>query len=326
MSAATQFHTLALRRRHDVHHKDLWPGSGAAQRLTGHWSELLWDLACLDPVWLETRVPGVALRQIIQIQGLRIQDEIGQVEGASFKLYGFMNAWYALRALASDTGQRVEGFGIESADRTELLSLWIDAQAHPFALRTLLGTYRAEQGRVVPIRHPERDDGERSLAAHMHALVRRRERLGESLDIADLAESCGWLALTPARLQARGRLRLAAPELIPCFLESVADQSLTTRVMTGTSGAVQTFEGCFHAYRQCRDGWVHLLGEGVRLRLEPEAIDSAWVLERSGPGGTRHQLRLYGESGRALLLMEDVARPGQVANPIWRILINALFD
>jgi len=68
-----------------------------------------------------------------------------------------------------------------------------------------------------------------------------------------------------------------------------------------------------------------LSGEGACLRLDPESIDSAWVVERLGPDGRRHQLRLYDESGRALLLMEDLAPAGGAPSPIWRLLVNALF-
>ena len=324
MSVATHFSALAF-RRHDVPvESEPAPLDRGPLRLIGHWAEVLWDLACLDPLWVSTQVPGISLSQSMQLQGIRIEDEIGLAEGASFKLYCFLNEWHAMRPLHNETHQRFDGIAIDSKCRTELLSLCLDERANRFALRTLIKTYQAEHRQVVPLR--QRTDGAANLAEHIHALVRRRSRREESMDIADLAEACGWLSLTPARLQSRGRARLAASELIPCFMEALADQSLKVRAVTGTAGVVQSFEGCFYGYQMPGDSWIQVVGEQARLRLDPEAIDSAWVLERPGPFGICHQLRLYGDSGRALLLLDAPAPEGQAENPIWRILIKALFD
>lgn len=323
VSATMLGSTLEFRPCRSDARPDLVPGPASPMRLTGHWTELLWDLACLDPVWVETRASSVSLRQRMQLQAIHIQEGIGLAQGSSFGLHAFLNTWHALVLRPEAPDRRFRGLAIEARDRTELLELSIDEQAHPFALQTLIHAYRMEDGRVVPL---TRQGAHRpGLSEHMHTLARWRERGHQGLDIADLAECCGWLSLTPARLQARGRARLATSELIPCFLETVADQSLMTRVVTGTAGAVQTFEGGFHACRKCADGWIEMLGESVRLRLDPESIDSAWVVERSAVDGSRHQLRLYDESGRALLLMEDPVPAGGTPNPIWRLLINALF-
>ncbi|MCK7576229.1 MAG: hypothetical protein MZV65_10235 [Chromatiales bacterium] len=302
---------------------DLVPEPSDPLRLTVRWTELLWDLACLDPLWVETRVSGISLRQRMRLQAIHIDEGIGLARGASFRLHVFLNTWQSLVRRPESSERRFQDLVIEARDRSELLSLSVDEQAHPFVLQTLMRAYGIQDGRVMP---PSRPGAHRpGLSAHMHTLARRREQGRQDVEIADLAECCGWLNLTPARLHAQGRARPAASELIPCFLETVADQSLMTRVTMGTAGAVQSFDGCFYAYRKGADGWVELLGEGACLRLDPESIDSAWVVERLGPDGDRHQLRLYDESGRALLLMEDLVPAGGVPNPVWRLLVNALF-
>jgi len=323
MSAPILSSTLAFRPRQADAWLDLVPEPSSPLRLTGHWTELLWDLACLDPLWVETRLSGIRLRQRMQLQAIHIDEGIGLACGESFRLHVLLNTWHALVQRPESVERRFQDLAIEARDRSELLSLSVDAQTHPFALQTLIRAYRIEEGRVMPLSRP--DVRQSGLSAHMHTLARWREQGRQDVEIADLAECCGWLNLTPARLRAQGRARLAAAELIPCFLETVANQSLMTRVMMGTAGAVQRFDGCLHTYRKCVDGWVELSGEGACLRLDPESIDSAWVVERLGPDGRRHQLRLYDESGRALLLMEDLAPAGGAPSPIWRLLVNALF-
>ncbi len=163
------------------------------------------------------------------------------------------------------------------------------------------------------------------LAKRLQNLVRWQETT-RPLDTGDIAEACGWLSLNPARMQSRGRARPVEPELISCFLETLADQTLAVRVLAGTSGVAQCFQGSFHAYRVLEDDWIQLLAEQACLQLEPAAIDSAWVLERPGPDGARHQLRLYDEHGRALVFIEDLPIWSERESPIWRTLVKALMD
>lgn len=295
-----------------------------ATRFTGHWEELLWDLACLDPVWIETSATGVALRQAVELHGIRVADDMGIAEGATFGLYCFLDDWHALRPRTAEGVGDPTGFDIEDRDREPLLSLAVDGRAHAFALRVLMATYQAGSGRVVPFRrYTQRAP---RLAKHLRDLVTYQETSAEPLNTGDIAEACGWLTLTPARMQVRGRVRLAATELVPCFIEAVAEQALAVRVLTGSASVAQSHRGCLHSYRRRRDDWVELASERAQLMLELSAIDSAWVLERPTPEGTRHQLRLYDDHGRALLLMDDLSSAEQPESPLWRTLIKALLD
>lgn len=290
----------------------------------GHWEEWLWDLACLDPSWIETAIPGVALAQSVELQGLRVVDAMGVGEGETFRLYCFLDEWYAMHALNSSRFEEPIGFGIEACDGTRLLNLTLDPRANRFALRVLMGIHGTGHRQPIPVRR--RTDTAARLARHLQDLASVRDRRPSPLDVGDIAESCGWLTFTPARMRVRGQLRLAASELIPCLLDSVAEQALPVRVMTGTAGVAQSFQGSFNTFRSRHDGWVELSGEEARLRLEPAMIDSAWVLERPGSEGSRHQVRLYDDQGRALLFIEDRPVAGLPESRVWRSLVKALFD
>lgn len=298
--------------------------SSAPVRFTGQWEELFWDLACLDPLWIETATPGVTLGQSVELQGIRFREDMGLAEGATFGLCCFLDEWHAMRPRSEPRSEEPRGLVIEARDWSRLLSLTPSRQTDAFALRVLTAVYRAENRPVVPFRR--RTDTTSRLAKHLRDLVSYEDWSAHPLDVGDISEACGWLTLTPARMQVRGHIRLAAPELIPCLLETVADQGLGVRVLTGTAGVAQSFQGCFNAYWQRQDEWVELTSEGARLTLEPAAVDSAWVLERPGPEGPRHQLRLYDDHGRALLLMEDLPISGRAESPVWRTLVKAALD
>ncbi|AFL72515.1 SbmA/BacA-like family transporter [Thiocystis violascens] len=208
--------------------------SAAPVCFSGQWEELLWDLACLDPVRIETAIPGVALGQSVELQGIQFRDDMGLAEGTTFGLCCFLDEWHAMRPRSESKAEPPTGFDIEAHDRGTLLTLAADRQSHGFALRVLMGAYQAESRRVVPFRR--RTDTASRLARHLSDLAGYRDWSGSPLDVGDIAEACGWLSLTPARMQVRGRIRLAAPELIPCLLETIADQALVVRVLTGKAG------------------------------------------------------------------------------------------
>lgn len=297
-----------------------------ASRLTGHWPELLWDLACLDRVWIETAPTGCSLAQLAPLLGVRMCQDIGHVAGRRFALYLFLEQWHAMRALPDDGGTEPRRIRIEDHQGTALLSLSLDPQANGFALRTLARTHQAGHERVIPL--PRRRD---SWVSQAHPLFVQNlaERWPDDAGtpaFTDIAEVCGWLRLTPARLRDQGRISPVDPELIPCFLETIADQVLPIRILTGTAGVAHRFDGVFHVHRRQEGQWFQLLGDEARLRLDLGAIDSAWIFQRAGTFAPCRQLRLYDETGRALALIDDQPRIGGTENPIWRTLINALFD
>ncbi|AFL75987.1 heme degradation protein [Thiocystis violascens] len=299
-----------------------------ALRLTGHWPELLWDLACLDRVWIETATPEISLAQMAPLLGIRVHQDIGLATGRRLALHLFLEQWHALRILPEDGGTEPRRLCFENRQGTALLTLSLDPRANGFALRTLARTHRAERERAIPL--PRRPDFWTSQAhpLFVQALAERWPDDAGTSAFTDIAEICGWLRLIPARLRDQGRITLVDPELIPCFLETLTEQALPVRVLAGTAGVAHRFDGAFHIHQRLEGNWLQLLGDQARLRLDLGAIDSAWVFQPAGTGASapRRQLRLYDESGRALALIDDLPRVGGTENPIWRTLINALFD
>ncbi|EXJ14939.1 hypothetical protein [Imhoffiella purpurea] len=293
-------------------------------RQSGHWTEMLWDLACLGRVRVETRIPGIQVSQRIHLQGLHLREGLGYAAGPGFELYCLLDAWHAMRPSTSNLSDPGVGLCIEGVDRETLMRVSAEPGGPAFLLKTFLGIHCPHGGRTAPMRA----DADRftRLDKWMQTLAAVLRLGGSPPDVGDLAEVGGRLTLNPARMQSRGRARLAAPELVPCFLEAVSDQSLGVRLFTGTRGVAQSCTGCFHSFRQRKGDQLRWSGDLAEVRFDAEAIDSAWVLERPGPRGGRYQLRLYDAEGRALMLIESSEPPGRPENPIWQSLIRALFD
>jgi putative heme degradation protein len=149
--------------------------------------------------------------------------------------------------------------------------------------------------------------------------------LDDSVDLMDLAEATGQLQLSPERLRERGRANAVDAELVPCFLEALAEQALPIRIATGTAGVAQSLDCAFFCHR--RDGaWQTLQSDSARLRIDTSEIDSAWISRVSHAANEQTWLRLYDARGRSLATIGSV--PGFVVgeNPIWRTLVNALQD
>ncbi|AHF05595.1 hypothetical protein MARPU_13025 [Marichromatium purpuratum 984] len=282
----------------------LHPGTPPARRT---WPELLWDLGCLEQLWIETELPGVRLTQQARLQGIRVRDHYAWLEGRGFALHGFLAHWQRLRA-------QPRGLRIEDASGSALLELSLARDASDFALRTLLHTHA-----TVTDERPHA-----SSPGRLHTSPSTWQGPEDPAIRHDLAEACGWLRLHPPRLRDHGRLTLVDHELVGCLFEALADQGRALRVLTGTRGVAQRFSGVFHTHHRRSGPWLQLIGDGARMRLDTAAVDSAWVFQRTGT--SRRQLRLYDDSGRALAIIEDHPALDGSEDPIWRTLINALSD
>ncbi|RNE89462.1 hypothetical protein [Marichromatium sp. AB31] len=269
------------------------------------WAELLWDLGCLDQVWIETELPGIQLTQQALLQGIRIRDHYAWLEGRGFALHGFLAHWQRLQG-------QPRGLRIEDAGGAKLLGISLARDASDFALRTLIHTHQDDDRRVPP-----------GQGRHQPAPSTWQGPTDPDTR-HDLAEVCGWLRLHPPRLRDHGRLTLVDHELVGCLFEALADQGRALHVLTGTRGVAQRFSGVFHTHHRRAGPWLQLIGDGARLRLDTGAIDSAWVFQRADT--SRRQLRLYDDGGRALALVEDQPSLDGSEDPIWRTLINALSD
>lgn len=270
---------------------------------------LIRDLGQFDSVWIETDTPDISLRQQTHWRRARLDGASAQVRGRRFRLEARLVAWHALRGEPETLPHQAR---IEDARGQAVLRLWIEDPVDAARLERLLRTH-------APLVRLPRTVRDAAAVSDWVPVARDAESLGAE----DLAELYQQQRLDPTALRQRGRLDWVDATLVPCLLEAAANQMLSLRLAAGTPGLVQQFERILYSFRWEGGGWARLSGEQARLRLDTEAIDSAWVLRR--PDG-RQQLRLYDEEGRALLFIDGPSSPAESEHPIWRTLINALRD
>lgn len=295
----------------------------AAARFTGHWEELLWDLACLGELWLEVSGASVITARRTELAGLRVSAGLGHLHGDGIALRLLLDGLRGLHATrnGSWTLTVADLYGQPAA------ALRGDRQTSSADLvwRILLAAHGGIGRGVEPAPGPGRgalpfcDPRDPTLKD----LERRTAGLGDGIDFLDFAELAGRLSLHPNRLRDRGRLVNVDPDLVPCVISGVVDHLAPLTVTTGNGAVVQRLTLSPYAARQ-DGGWQYLFSERARVRIDFRAVDSAWVFQPHGR--PTRELRLYDDDGRAMAVIgtpEDVdGREPQV----WRTLINALSD
>lgn len=289
------------------------------------WAVLLRDLADVGPIHIGTSLPAVTLEHHGNWPGARLKGAFGIASGRRFKLRMMLGRWSHLdmsRTDAADAGWRRRLFILDVQD-APLLELGFGEGRQGIALDALIERHNG-------CANPSRSEAASTLTENPegfngNALRRQMAELGESPGADDVAEATGQLRLSPARLREHGHVAAVDVELIPCFLEALAEQALPIRIATGTSGVAHSLDSTFFSYR--REGsWQALRGDSSLFRIDAAKIDSAWVLNVSEGAREHTTLRLYNARGRSLATLG--AAPGFVAaeNPIWRTLVNALRD
>lgn len=291
------------------------------------WAVFLRDLVGAGQMRIGTSLPTVTLEHQGNWPCARIQGAFGTVSGRRFTLRMMLDRWSHIdlsRTDAADAGQ-TRRLSVLDAQGTALLELGFGEGHQEVALESLIQ-------RNNLLRFPSGPEPASTLAENAEglrgdALCRQVAELGDSLDAVDVdvAEATGLLRLGPARLRERGRATAVDVELIPCFLEALAEQALHIRIATGTAGVAHSLDSAFFRYQ--REGsWHALRGDSSLFRIDASTIDSAWVLNVSETACDYSTLRLYDAQGRSLATLG--AAPGFVAeeNPIWRTLVNALRD
>jgi hypothetical protein len=278
-------------------------------RYLGHWPELLGDLGLLGSVWIETEAPGLRVVQRQRLTGLRVRGLVGYLDTPEYQVRLLLDACHALRALDDAQGLLVEALGGQP-----LVSLRLDARSHPLPLRVLLSSLGAQDRSVVPAPHRRQEAPIAALEQHaVGRLQRDCQTLGPDLGFREVAELSGRLSLQPEQLrrmaaEAGAEAVAVDPSLVPCALETLADQVYPLALSSGSRGwvsrAVQSVYG--HAYV---DGQLALRGDAVRLELDVRAIDSAWVVGRRSGERDERSLRLYDADGRAIAVIASGADP-----------------
>jgi putative heme degradation protein len=278
-------------------------------RYLGHWPELLNDLGLLGRVWVETTAPGVRVSQRQCLAGLRVQGLVGHLDSAGYQLRVLLDDCHAMRALKGD-----QGLVLEDGSGAPVATIRRDQSSHPLALQVLLSSLGAQDRSVVPAPHRRQEAPIAALEQHaVGRLQRDCQTLGPDLGFREVAELSGRLSLQPEQLrqmaaEAGAEAVAVDPSLVPCALETLADQVYPLALSSGSRGwvsrAVQSVYG--HAYV---DGQLALRGDAVRLELDVRAIDSAWVVGRRSGERDERSLRLYDADGRAIAVIASGADP-----------------
>lgn len=299
-------------------------GDPGQVRYLGHWPDLLADLALLGRVWIETEQPGVRSAQRRPLNGLRVHGVLGYLDTPGYQVRLLLDQCHALYGVNDEQGLTIE-------DRSEqpLVSVQLEAGAHPLPLRLLLCSLGAYGQRVTPA--PHRYEGPRIAALEHHA-IHRLQRDCQALEpepgcpglgFRDVAELSGRLSLNPrpARPVAahadddgdgdEGAIAVD-PALVPCVLETLVDQVHPLVLISGSGGWVSRSIQQFYAHAYL-DGQLSLRGDEARLELDVRAIDSAWVVGGHAGEHDGRSLRLYDEDGRAMAVIASAAAPGDCA-------------
>lgn len=288
--------------------------TGSAQvRYVGHWPELLGDLGVLGKVWIETEQSGLSVSQRRSLTGLRVQGLVGHLQSAEYQVRVLLDRCHALSALASR-----QGLAIEDRARQAVVTMALDASAHPLPLQVFLASVGAKDRPVVPA--PHRHPSAPLAAVEGHAvgqLQRDCEALGSEPGFRDVAELSARSSMHPGRLRqaalGRGDDAVAVdPSLVPCALETLADQVHPLAITTGSHGWVSRSVAQFYGHSYV-DGQLALRGDGIRVTLDVRAIDSAWVIGQRAGADDGRALRLYDEDGRAMAVIATAADPGACA-------------
>ena len=316
-----------LPARTPLHH------AAAGLRLSGHWPELLCDLALLGDLRLELATTRVRLLDRVSLAGLRVAGPFASLHGADQSLRLLLARCHALSAAPAR-----DALLLEDDLGRPLLRLRPDAGRDARLWRLVMGGILGNAERVAPLQ--QTPPALAPLASHpLAALQALCAEDPDAPGFADTAELTGQLALDPGRLRhaaaaAGGAAVAVDPTLIPCALRALCEELLPIAITTGSDALALRRRAAFHAYDYAL-GRARLSGDATRFELDVAAIDSAWVVDRDVGATGGRQLRLYDADGRALAVI--AAAPASAAcrsdaavapcggEPrFWRSLMNAL--
>ncbi|WPL17108.1 hypothetical protein Thiowin_02096 [Thiorhodovibrio winogradskyi] len=244
-------------------------------------SALLADLGCLGPLWME--VGNTALRLAMPAPvPLRLAPNgaARATIGDGGSLYWLPRQWMWLWGVPG--GQTLS---IEDAAGETLLKL-VPRRPTPgfaFAHAALLKAYGGGPRIWLDMAPNTGCQPLRDAGAHpVWSLLAQTGAAGtQDASVADLAELSGMLALDPNRPRAMGEAIAVDPSLVAGLLDICTDQYQAIWCAMGNAGVLVT-RNLQLAHAQSHGGRRWLRGRDVAISLDPEGLDSAWVVERDG--------------------------------------------
>ncbi|MFD2111348.1 hypothetical protein [Thiorhodococcus fuscus] len=290
------------------------------------WSDLLRDLTRLDHMRIETAVPGARLNQSVHLQGIRVQNGFGLAAGRHFRLHVLLERWHRLRPLADHQRPAVSGIRIEDTNHQALLDLRVDSDADHSTLAELLDRYHSEPARILPHQRFGWRNTPPTEPSHLGCMDCKWRSDCGTQEMIDVARVCDWpLDIGMDRSLDRNTTAIAAESALE-LLRIVADQALPIRLLMGTPGVAQRFDGAFHRLERKDSGSLALIGDEVEFHLQPSRIGSAHIAEHRTHSGRHRQIWLQTSRGRTWAILEDLPGFCETETPLWRTLINSLTD
>ncbi len=304
--------------------------STPASRLNGHWLEFLFDLALLGEVRLESATESLRIEDRVDLSALRIVGRVATLPGEARSLRLLLDRCHAIATttardcliLEDNLGQPVLRLLPVNARDTRLWQIVVGATCGR-ALRVTPAS--ATTGSSASAQRPT-SSPETAQAVHATDAL---DGIGDdgAPDFQDTAELTGQVALQLARLRREraqlGRKVVAVdPALIPHALRAMSDELLPLVVTTGSDALALRRRAIFHRFDLSARS-LRLASDDTAIEIDPEAIDSAWVLGTGACGRAGRQLRLYDGDGRALAVIAADANNGDEPH-FWCSLMNAL--
>ncbi|EGV31883.1 hypothetical protein ThidrDRAFT_1768 [Thiorhodococcus drewsii AZ1] len=290
------------------------------------WSDLLRDLTNLDHMRIETAMQCAQLRQSVHLQGIRVQNGFGLAVGRHFRLHALLERWHRLRPLVDQQSLAVSGIRIEDTNHRALLDLRVDSDEDRSTLAELLDRYHSEPARILPHQPFGWRNTPPAAPSNLGCMDCKWRSDCGTHEMIDVARVCEWpLDVGMDRSLDRNTTALAAASTLE-LLRIVADQALPIRLLTGTPGAAQRFDGAFQRLEHKDDGSLALIGDAVEFHLHPSRMGSAHIAEHRTHSGRHRQVWLRTPRGRTWAILEDLPGFCETETPLWRTLINSLTD
>lgn len=296
--------------------------SATARGGGGAWAAFLWGLCGAGQVRIGTSLSAVRLEHHGHWPGVRIKGDSGIATGRRFTIEMALERWSRLDPTATAEAHqgRLSRLCVLDRHNTPVLDFGFDEDRHSVDFSTL--TRGLVAGHPASSAEAPPNHSRNAERFNCEALGDRRAEPGDSVD---LAEATGQLRLSPSRLRERGQANAVDTELVPCFLEALAEQAMPIRLATGTPGVAHSIDTIFFCHRRV-GSWQTLQGDRAHFQIDTSQIDSAWVVKGRGAAPEQASLRLYDATGRLLATVGSSPGPIATENPIWRTLVNALLD
>lgn len=296
-------------------------GDLAAERLAVSPAALLRELGGLNEVMAVTRNPWCVHECTGRYQDVRIEAQIGLVQGADIDLRMFFAHWDSVWAVAQ-TGRR----SLQFFDRAGTAVHKVYATPNTYLPDMLaLAKRHAWTGPAWPSLQPYETPSVPAAPS----------------DPAGLRAA--WLAMTGTHqffpllqrfhVTRIGALQSAGTDLaqqiavdgIEKMLAGVIERGLSIQCFVSNRGAVQVHTGPIHSLRRAGP-WLHVLDERFNLHLNTLAAASTWIVTKPTQDGWVSSLEAYAETGEPIVQFYGERKPGKPQARAWRDILVDLCD